>query len=88
MKSNEIIENYNEIWKRASNSVKQWFDTKSVYNEKYQKTEIKSYNGKINTNFNNNKIRKEGCQCICLSVILIDSVYRRDINYCTEAFLE
>ena len=44
MKSNEIIENYNEIWKRASNSVKQWFDTKSVYNEKYQKTEIKSYN--------------------------------------------
>ena len=49
MKSTEIIENYNEIWKRASNSVKQWFDTKSVYNEKYQKTEIKSYNGKINT---------------------------------------
>ena len=44
MKSNEIIENYNEIWKRASNSVKQWFDTKSVYNEKYQKTEIKSTN--------------------------------------------
>ena len=88
MKSNEIIENYNEIWKRASNSVKQWFDTKSVYNEIYQKTEIKSYNGKINTNFNNNEIRKEGFQFFCFSLILIDSVYRRDINYCTEAFLE
>ena len=56
MKSNEIIEKYNEIWKRASNSVKQWFDAKSVYNEKYKKTEIKSYNGKINTNFNNKEI--------------------------------
>ena len=49
---------------------------------------MKNINGKINTNFNNNEIRKEGSQCICLSVILIDSVYRRDINYCTEAFLE
>ena len=42
----------------------------------------------MNTNFHNNKIPKEGCQCICLSVILIDSVYRRDIIYCTVAFLE
>ena len=31
-----------------------------VYNEKYLKTEIKSYNGKSNTNFHNNKILKEG----------------------------
>ena len=43
---------------------------------------------KLTQTFNNNEIRKEGSQCICLSVILIDSVYRRDINYCTEAFLE
>ena len=27
-----------------------------------------------NTNFHNNKIPKEGSQCICLSVILLDSV--------------
>ena len=31
-----------------------------IYNEKYLKTKIKSYNGKINTNFDNNKILKEG----------------------------
>ena len=27
------------------------FDSKSVYEENYQKTKVKSYNGKINTDF-------------------------------------
>ena len=45
------------------------------------KAKIKSYHGKINTNFHNNKISNEGCQCICLPVILIDSVFRTGKNY-------
>ena len=50
------------------------FDSEPVYNEKYLK--IKSYNGKIDTNFHYNKIPKESSKFICLSVILIDSVFR------------
>ena len=38
------------------------------------------YNGKIKTNFHNNKIPKEGSQFICLSVIWI--------NYYPKVFLE
>ena len=34
------------------------YDSKFVYNEKYLKTKIKSYNGKINTSFCNNKYTK------------------------------
>ena len=34
---------------------------------------------KMNTNSHNNKILEEGSQCICLSYILIDSVYRGKI---------
>ena len=52
------------------------------------KTKIKSYNGKINTNFYNNRIPKEGSQCICLSVVLTDSVYKEDKNYYPQVFLE
>ena len=47
-----------------------------MYNEKYLKTKIKSYNGKIIANFQNNEIPKESSKFICLSVILIDSVFR------------
>ena len=56
----------------AKNSIKKEVDTEPVYNEKYLKAKIKSYNGKINTNFHSNKVPKEGSQFICFSVILID----------------
>ena len=53
------------------------FDGEPVYNKKYLKTIIESYMGKINTNFHNKEILKEGSQCICLSVILVDSVQQK-----------
>ena len=59
-----------------------------MYNEKYLEANVKSYNGKINTNFHNNKILKESSQFICLSVILIDSVFRTGKNYYPQVFLE
>ena len=65
----------NEIWEKFYNSIKKEFESEPAYNKKYLKTEIKSYQGKINTNFHSDKIRKQCSQCICLSVIFIDSVY-------------
>ena len=41
--------------KKVSNIIKKEFDSKLVYTEKYLKTKIKSYTGKINPNFHNNK---------------------------------
>ena len=55
-KDEKLLEKYNEIWKKISNIIKKEFDNKPVYNKKYLKTKIKSYNRKINTNFHNNKI--------------------------------
>ena len=51
--------------KKVKNSLKKEFDIEPVYNEKYLKARIKFYNGKINTNFLNNKIPKTGSQFIC-----------------------
>ena len=70
------------------NGIKEEFDNKPLYNEKCLKAKIKSYNGKINTNFPINKIPREGSQFICLSVILIDSVFRTGKNYYPQVFLE
>ena len=76
IKGNELLEKYNEIWQKVKDSLKKEFYSESVYNKKYLKAEIKSYNRKINTNFHDNKIPKEGFQFFCLSVILIDSVFK------------
>ena len=74
MKGNEVLEKYNEIWKKIINSIKKESDRESVYNEKYLK--IKS------------KTSKEGSQSICLSAILIDLVYKTDKSYYPQVFLE
>ena len=75
IKDDKLLEKYNEIWEKVKNIIRKEFDSEAVYNEKYLKARIKSYKGKFNTNFQNNKIPKESSQFICLSVILIDSVW-------------
>ena len=88
IKNKKLLEKYNEIWIKVSNIIKNEFCRKPAYDGKYLKNKIKSYNGKNNTNFHNNKIPKEDSQCICLLIILIESVYKKDKAYYTQVFLE
>ena len=74
IKNEKLLEKYNKFCKNVSNIIKNEIDSKPIYNEKYLKVKVKYYNGKVNTNFHNNKTRKESFQYICLSIILIDSV--------------
>ena len=70
IKDNKLLEKRNKIQDKVSSSIKKGFDNEPVYIEKYLKTRIKSCDGKMNTNFHDNKIPKEGSHCVCLSVIL------------------
>ena len=74
--------------KEVSKSIKKEIDSKPVFDAKYLKTKIESYNGKINTILHSNQVPKKDSQCICLSVILIDSGFRTGINYYLQVFLE
>ena len=65
-----MLEKYNKFWYEVSNTIKVRFDAESVYNEKYLKTKIKSYEVKTNTDVYNDKIPQEGFHCICLSVYI------------------
>ena len=86
IKDDELLEKYNEIWEKVSNSIKRGFDREPVYNWKYLKK--KYHEEKINIIFHNNKISKEGLLRICLSATLIDLVYRTSKNYYPQVFLE
>ena len=46
-----------------------------MYNDKYIKTKIKIYNDRVYTNFQHNKIPKDNEYCVCLSAILLDSIF-------------
>ena len=49
--------------------------------EKYLKTRVKSYEGRINTNFHDNGIPKNRSHSFSLLVILIESTFNLGRNY-------
>ena len=83
-------EKYSKIWERVSNLMNIEFCSELIYgdNDKYIKTKIKSYEDKVNPNFQNNKIPKENASYRCLSFIMQDSVIRVNKKYYSEALLE
>ena len=57
------------------------FDSVTVFGEKYLKTKTNCYSNKININLKNGKNNstnptKEGSKYICLSAIVIDSLFK------------
>ena len=64
------LKKYNEIWDKISNLLKVQFNSETVHNDKYIKSEINVCNNRISTNFEGNKILKDNKYCTCLSVIL------------------
>ena len=42
---------------------------------------IKPLEGKVNANFHNDKIPKECSYCLCVSVVLIDSIFKTGKDY-------
>ena len=64
IKNDELLEKYNEVWEKVKNSIKKECSSEPMYNGNYLKDKIKSYNRKINTNFCNNKVPKEGTKLI------------------------
>ena len=66
------------------------FDSKPVYgdDEKYIKTKIKTYGDSFITRFHNKKIPKEKGPCICLSIIMLDSVIKAKKKYYPQTLLE
>ena len=71
------------------------FDSKPVYGdaEKYIKTnkqtnKQKNSDSGVITNFHNKKIPKEKARCMCLSIIMLDSVIKAKKKYYLQILLE
>ena len=43
VKNDELLEKYNNIWDKASNSIKKLFHSESICSKKYLKSKIKIY---------------------------------------------
>ena len=81
IKDEKLLEKCSEIWKKISNVIKNEFDSRPVYNEKYLKSKIKSYTGKSTQIFTTIKNQEKILNVFVISVILIDSVYRKNKSH-------
>ena len=59
-----------------------------IYNDKYIKTKLKTFNNMINTLFSGDKIPKERIQCACIATICIDSVLKVDKKNYPQVYVE
>ena len=66
VKDKKYLEKYFEILNKIKSLITKEFNSEPVYNDKYIKTKIKSYNDRVYTNFQRNKIPKGNEYCACL----------------------
>ena len=82
----QLLRKHNKVRNKVSINTKKEFDSEPIYNEKYLRTKIKSYEGKTTTNFHDGGIPNKSSHYICLSVILMILFLNRQKQLSTSAF--
>ena len=80
IEDDNVLVKYNQIWSKIKNILSTKFHSQPVYDEKYIKTEVKSFNEVVNKIFPDNEIPKKINHYTCIAAICIDSVIKIDKN--------
>ena len=79
---------YNEIWNKDKSILNVKFHSQPIYDDKYIKTKVNTFNNAIKKLFSGDEIPKDRIHYICISAICIDSVLRRDKKNYPHVYLE
>ena len=79
---------YAEIWNKVKSILNVKFHSQPIYDDKYIKTKVKTFNNTINTLLSGNEILKERIHYICISAICVDSVLKIDKKNYSQVYLE
>ena len=79
---------YTEIWNKIKDILNAKFYSQPIYDDKYIKTKVKTFNNMINTLFSGDEIPKERIHHVYIAAICIDSVLRVDKKNYPQVYLE
>ena len=79
---------YTEIWNKSKGLLNAKFYSQPIYDDKYIKTKVKTFNNMINTLFSGDEIPKERNHYVSIASICIDSVLRVDKKNSPQVYLE
>ena len=83
-----VYSKYNESLNTIKKLLNIRFYSQPIYDDKYIKTKVKSFNGVLNTLFSDNKILKEGNHYICIAATCINSILKVDKKNYSQVYLE
>ena len=72
----DAILKYSKIWEKNRKLLSVEFDSQPVYDEKYIKTRVKTFEDKVITKFTDNETPKENTHYSCIAAICVDSVIK------------
>ena len=84
----DVYLKYNKILNKIKSILNIKFHSQPIYDKKYTKTKVKTFNNSINTLFSGDEIPKERIHYVCISAICIDSVLKRDKKNYPQVYLE
>ena len=79
---------YTEIWNKIKGLLNAKFHGQSIYDDKYIKAKVKTFNSMIKILFSGDEISKERSHYIFIAAICTDSVLRVDDKNYPQAYLE
>ena len=79
---------YTEIWNKIKKLLGIRFHSQTIYDDKYIKTQVKTFSSMINTLFLGNEIPKERNHYIFIAGICIDDVLKLDKKNYPQVYLE
>ena len=79
---------YAEIWIIMKSVLNVKFHSQPIYDDKYIKTKVKTFNNILNTLVSGDEIPKEIIHYVCISAISIDSVLKADKKNYPQVYLE
>ena len=88
IESEDVYLKYAEIWNKSKSILNVKFHSQPIYDDKYIKTKVKTFNNTINTLLSGDEIPKERIHYVSISAICIDSVLRTDKKNYPQVYLE
>ena len=79
---------YAEIWNKIKSILNVKFHSQPIYDDKYIKTKVKTFNNTINTLLSGDEIPKKRNPYACISAICIDSVLKADRKNYPQVYIK
>ena len=84
----KLLEKYKAIWTKIEDLKNIVVNALPVYDDRYIKTKIRTYGGKIYSNFCSLNVPEDDIECQSFTVISIDSLLVYEIRYYLQAYLD